>query len=68
MKYIFIEKKYIFFFEIIACDPSIHTIDQSDFLVCSFMENSICPSSDRSKHIPALLTVNSEIFARVLFS
>ena len=22
-------------------DPSIYTIDQSDFIVCSFMENSI---------------------------
>ena len=27
--------------EIITCNPSIHTIDHPDFIVCSFMENSI---------------------------
>ena len=37
--------KYINFSETtgITCDPSIYTMDLSDFLVCSFMENSIGP-------------------------
>ena len=29
------------YFEIITCDPSIYTMDLSDFIVCSFMENDI---------------------------
>ena len=31
------------FLEIITCDASIYTMDHPDFIVCSFMENSICP-------------------------
>ena len=27
--------------QIIACDPSMYTLVQSDFIVCSIMENSI---------------------------
>ena len=27
--------------EIITCDPSVYTMDKHDFIVCSFMENSI---------------------------
>ena len=29
------------FLKIITCDPSIYTMDHPDFIVCSFMENSI---------------------------
>ena len=29
--------------EIITCDPSLYTMDHSDFFVSSFMENSIGP-------------------------
>ena len=28
-------------FEIITCDPLLYTMDNPDFIVCSFMENSI---------------------------
>ena len=34
------EIQYIVFLEIITLDPSIYTMDHSDFIVCSFMENS----------------------------
>ena len=34
-------KKYNIFFEIITRDPSIYTMDHHDFIVCSFMENSL---------------------------
>ena len=36
-------KKYTILGEIITCDPSKHTMDHSDYLVCSFMETSIGP-------------------------
>ena len=29
------------FFEILTCEPSIDVMDHPDFIVCSFMENSI---------------------------
>ena len=35
------EKDTLFFGKIINCDPSIYTMDHPDFIVCSFMENSI---------------------------
>ena len=35
-----LRKKYNLFL-IITCDPSIYTMDHPDFIVCSFMENSI---------------------------
>ena len=35
--------KYIFFFEIKACDPSIYTMDHSDLIASNFMENPIDP-------------------------
>ena len=36
------EKQYdLFFLKNITSDPSIYTMDHSDFIVCSFMENSI---------------------------
>ena len=35
------EKEIQNYSEIITCDPSIYTMDHSDFTVCVFMENSI---------------------------
>ena len=29
-----------YFLTIMTCDPSIHTMDHPNFIVCSFMENS----------------------------
>ena len=40
-KSIFKAKTTIFFSKILTCDPSIYTKDQPDFIVYSFMENSI---------------------------
>ena len=37
---IFRERNTVFS-EIIICDPSIYTMDYPDFILCSFMENSI---------------------------
>ena len=37
------EKQYIL--EILTCDPSIYTMDHPDFIVCSFIEYSICLKS-----------------------
>ena len=34
-------EKYNFYSEIITCDPSIYPKTHPDFIVCSFMENSI---------------------------
>ena len=37
-------KSQIYFLEIITCDPSlasVYIMDQCDFIICSFMENSI---------------------------
>ena len=35
------EKEIIFGWEIITFDPSMYTLDHSDFILSSFMENSI---------------------------
>ena len=35
------EKEIQYFLEMITCDPSIYTMDHTDFIVCSFMENFI---------------------------
>ena len=37
----FSEKDILYAFEIITCDPSIHTMDHSDIAVSNFMEKSI---------------------------
>ena len=34
------EKEIQYFIEIITCNPSLYTMDQTDFIVGSFMENS----------------------------
>ena len=36
------KRNAIFFWEIIACNPSIFRMDHPDFNGCSFIENSIC--------------------------
>ena len=35
------KKEIQYFLEIITCEPSIYTMDHPDFIVCSFLENSI---------------------------
>ena len=35
------ERKIQYFLKIITCDPSMYTMDNPDFIVLSFMENSI---------------------------
>ena len=36
-----LDKEIEYCLQIITCDPSIYTVDHPDFIVCSFMENSI---------------------------
>ena len=38
----FQRKKIQYFFDIITYDPCVYAMDHPDFIVCSFMENSIC--------------------------
>ena len=35
------EKNKQYLLEIMTCDPSVYTMDHPDFIICSFMENSI---------------------------
>ena len=62
---IFIERNAIIFGEILTCDPSIYTMDDPDFIVCSFMENSI--GTKRVNIMFQMLISVSHIFLR-LFS
>ena len=46
--------------EIIVCDPLINTMDHSDLIVCSFMENNIGPKRVKGIHTKGIMFSGDE--------
>ena len=44
------------YLEIVTCDSSIYKMDQPDFIVCGFMENSICVKRVKVVMLPTYIS------------